>query len=450
LANEKGGMVRNSRRIRILSAILYISFILFVLRGIALGDPAEDVTAASIPQANEGATQFIFLAIVLLLLVGGGIFWYILILQRRFLRACETQKQLSLYSQSPAGLPAGTIRSLITIFIVMISFYVIVLLLFGFPGSATRYPEVLGAVLTTVIAFYFGSRTASQRTESSAQVVEMEHQQQQIVDQLDSNKTEVLLKKLNKGVGLFEKVMTVLPPETKTAYKEPLSKLKQGAKIVESLVQGKNVSEAISEAQKSFDLFVKKNPLRGIVEKAVQSFGNISGVSLEPLGIISSIVGISTSLVGGVYDKWKARILNLPFAPARIPLKIVDADTGFALLRQNPTFSKVFESEQQEMDRPFMQNLAQDFLQLDSDQLWEKYKKFRKARADLELRSEINPELLAEVGGYERFSDALDKIYDDQKARADLDMIMAVIEELIGKQEPVKSIFDKIRKEVSQ
>jgi hypothetical protein len=274
------------------------------------------------------------------------------------------------------------------------------------------------------------------------------------------------LKKLNKGVGLFEKVMTVLPPETKTAYKEPLSKLKQGAKIVESLVQGKNVSEAISEAQKSFDLFVKKNPLRGIVEKAVQSFGNISGVSLEPLGIISSIVGISTSLVGGVYDKWKARILNLPFAPARIPLKIVDADTGFALLRQNPTFSKVFESEQQEMDRPFMQNLAQDFLQLDSDQLWEKYKKrfegysretfeeglqkFRKARADLELRSEINPELLAEVGGYERFSDALDKIYDDQKARADLDMIMAVIEELIGKQEPVKSIFDKIRKEVSQ
>ncbi len=64
--------------------------------------------------------MFVATCTVLLGVVAGFIF-YLFVLQKRFHKGCQDSKQMEIFFQSPAGLPSGTIRSVLALLIVTVS-----------------------------------------------------------------------------------------------------------------------------------------------------------------------------------------------------------------------------------------------------------------------------------------------------------------------------------------
>ena len=420
-------------------------------------------TIQSTNQTGGSSLWWIIGTILFLLLLVGGILGYFFLLQKRFLEACCKNNQIALFAQSPAGLPRGTIRALITLIIVTLSLYIIILFFFDVAGGEEkRFPEVLAAVLSTVIAFYFGTRASSQGQETNQITEATQKQLIKTIDEKDEGQAHEFVNKVDKGINLAKTVIAVLPKDLKEKYQGHVDKLDKGVSIAKSLLSKGDFGGALKEAKEKFDDFVKDNPLKGIITKALESFKSV-GISLPSIAVVGSIIGISTKLTGIVYDKWKARILNLPFTPAHLPLKLIDADTGSILFRKSNIMSKVFEKEILEDKRSFIGQATEDFLQKNSDQLWETYEdyfstleelelglsEFRRNVADRELEFDLK-DITIEAGNYKQLSKDLDKIYADENSRKDLDLLVEVVEKLQQNQEPVERIFKKVRKEIEK
>ena len=258
--------------------------------------------------------------------------------------------------------------------------------------SNFEFPDALTGVLGAVIGFYFGSRSSSRGEEAlSNQVKQLQAdrsqfvaernqavgerdkavtkrnrvtaereqavterdkaiaEREQAIAEKDTGQTDTLLKKVQKGINLTKTVATLLPKNVRNKYDDLIDKLEQGVKTVEDLKKS-NVTEAAAKAAEAFGLFKTSNPVRDIVEKASKSFGRVLGSAVPSFAIISAVVGVSAKLVGVVYQKWKARILHLPFSPAVVPLEVVDANTGFSLFLQSPIFKSAFIKELEEND----------------------------------------------------------------------------------------------------
>jgi hypothetical protein len=172
---------------------------------------------------------------------------------------------------------------------------------------------------------------------------------------------------------------------------------------------------------------------------------------------------VGMRLGGAAYEKWKARVLHLPFSPASgIPLQVVDANTGFSLLQQSPIFRTAFSKKMR--DRKFLKSAAVDFVQVgDMNRLWHDYgqrgqfasrqefeqglEEFHRAVADAELQAVVDSAWVEPVGDYQQVLSDVDKIHHDPEASADLDALMTTMERLCEENEPVLDMLDEIRKE---
>jgi hypothetical protein len=411
------------------------------------------------------STSLIVISIVVLFLVILLVSAYMVYLQRQFLAVCREDKQLHTFVSTPAGLPEGTVRSMLTLVIVVFALYLLVISTFvTTPGI--EFPEVLAALMTTVVGFYFGSRSASGGSDGARtqEIERLRQQKDEAVAEKDESTATALIKKVDKGIKLVKTVVDILPADVRQKYGGTLERLEHGADIAKTLFDRGDKSGAVAKAEELFTRFKQENPLRDLVTRSLSSFASVAGVSIPPVAIISAVVGISATLVGVAYAKWKARILRLPFSPAVIPLKLVDADTGFVLVAQSPVLKEAFAAQLTGHDRPFLESVAKDFLTQEAAVLWDTYRQhfasreafieglddFRRAAATLELRAEIDPMLLREVGGFDPLLSALDKIQQDDTARADLDLLVETTEGLRKAGEPVQSIFDKVRSEVEE
>ena len=83
-------------------------------RGLAAPSP-QVATLPGSAWVSIGAT----LAVVFV--TGAGIVLYLWFLQARFLAACQASGDLGLFARKPAGVPSGTVRSLLALFIVFAS-----------------------------------------------------------------------------------------------------------------------------------------------------------------------------------------------------------------------------------------------------------------------------------------------------------------------------------------
>jgi hypothetical protein len=131
---------------------------------------------------------------------------------------------------------------------------------------------------------------------------------------------------------------------------------------------------------------------------------------------------------------------------------------------QSPILKEAFAAQLTGHDRPFLEAVAKGFLTQEATVLWDTYREyfasreafteglddFRRAVATLELQADIDPVLLREVGGFAPLLSALDKIQQDDTAKADLDLLVEATEGLRKAGEPVQSIFDKVRSEVEE
>lgn len=407
------------------------------------------------------STTLMVVSIVVLFLVLVMFVGYMFYLQRHFLAVCRETKQLPMFAQAPAGLPAGTIRSILTLIIVAFALYLLVLAVFH---ADVKFPEVLAAILTTVIGFYFGSRTATGGSGDTAseELQRTRKERDDAIADKDDSKAADVLKKVGKGLKMAQKAARILPEGIRDKYSGALEKLESGAEIAKGLLGQGDKSGALAKAEEVFSLFKKENPFKDIVSNALKSFAGVAGISVPPVALIGAVVGISAALIGAGYARWKARILRLPFSPAVVPLKLRDPDMGFVLLAGDAVLREAFQTQLSEREGPFLEAVTQDFLTREEPELWEKYgesfdsredfaqglEAFRLAVATEELKGDIDPALLQEVGGIEPLLAAIDKIQQDDAASADLDMLMEMTEGLQKANEPVKSIFDKVRTEV--
>lgn len=411
------------------------------------------------------ATPWIIGTIVFVIAAVLGGFIYMFILQKNFLEACREEKQLSLFFQSPAGLPTGTVRSIIALVIILVCLYISILLFFKVAGNDSKFPEVLSGILGAVVGFYFGSRTATKGQDEALQgeVKKMKEER----DQKESEKTGLqvdgIIRKVKKGIALTKKAARLLPQNLKEKYNDLVGRLDEGVKTVEGLVGSGNLKEALSKADDLFKLFRKGNPVKEVYANALASFGKVLGGTVPAASAITAIVTIGTKLAGTAYQKWKLRVLNAPFSPAVVPLRVVDASTGFTLLRASPAFKDAFSKDLEEKDWPFMDSVTGLLQQEDVEPFWNKYKdrfesreqfeqglnEFRRAAADLELQGDIDPADLAGAGGYRPLMDSIDKIQNDPDARSALDALVTVTEGLHRDGEPVLSILEKVSKEVT-
>ncbi len=420
---------------------------------------------AAVSEDGIPATPWIIGTIIFVITAVFGGLIYMYILQKNFLEACREEKQLSLFFQSPAGLPTGTVRSIIALIIILVCLYISILLFFKVAGNDSKFPEVLSGILGAVVGFYFGSRTATKGQDEALQgeVKKMKEER----DLKESEKTGLqvdgIIRKVKKGIALTKKAAQLLPQNLKEKYNDLVGRLDEGVKTVEGLVGSGNLKEALSKADDLFKLFRKGNPVKEVYANALASFGKVLGGTVPAASAITAIVTIGTKLAGTAYQKWKLRVLNAPFSPAVVPLRVVDASTGFTLLRASPVFKDAFSKELEEKDWPFMESVTGLLQQEDVEPFWSKYKdrfqsreefdrglqELRRAAADLELQGDIDPADLAGAGGYRPLMDSIDKIHNDPDARSALDALVTVTEGLHRDGEPVLSILEKVSKEVT-
>ncbi len=420
-------------------------------QGVQKADPVEKDGAKAMSKSWV-ALSIAFLLVVVLMF--GAYMFY---LQRQFLTACREDNQLAMFYDKPAGLPSGTVRSILTLLIIIFSLYLFILS----TANVGQFPQALGAILSAIIGFYFGNRSTSNKEETLTR-----HLKTQLDDAQagkDQGKAGQVVGKIAKNVKLLKTVMALLPGESKNKYKPLLDKLEKGANVAKDLVGAGAFTDAVKKADDLYKTFKKENPLKGMVVKASASFATVAA-GIPPLAIVGAVVGVGGVLAGVAYSRWKARILNMPFSPAVAPLKPVDADTCFFLMMQSPVLKKGFQTQLKARDGVFLEKAMTDFFVLETEALWETYSRgngfesfddfekgvqqFRMSAATTEIENEVDPALFAEVGGYKKFMEAVDKIRKDETASADLDMLMEAVDGLKKIDEPLVSIFGKVRKEV--
>jgi len=448
----------------LLTIVFYSSLPLLSVDGAAYADAAADSTQISEQPQDKSKDQddaknknVIYITLAFLIAIIAAMLGYMWALQRRYYSGCQEEKQITLFSQSPAGLPTGTVRSMIAFSVVILSLYFISLQVLGVVD--TNFPEALGSLLGAVIGFYFGSRSSGPPDSGMQQQVdEMKEQRDSAVAEKDGDKASELLKKAKKGVSLTKKALKYLPEEHQKKYEKLVGKLEQGVSVAEKLNGAGMMSDAFNKAQETFKGFVDDNPIKNLVKKAADSFKLALGVSLPQVALVTTVVGVGAGLAGLAYQKWKARILHAPFSPAELPLKTIDANTGFSLLVTSPIFKKAFMQELQDNDRPFMQAMVDLCIkESDTNAIYTKYKnhfesrelfeqgliEFRHNAADRELKEFIDHSAFSEVGGYDSFINMIDRIHQDDKALADLDALVTVAENLQNEGEPVVAVFKK-------
>lgn len=420
---------------------------------------ADNSTAArsSSDLAELKPVVYLSMGLLLIIIIGGIV--YMLVLQWKFLQVCKEENQLALYMQSPAGLPSGTVRAMIAILTITVSLFLAMLYFFQLAGTDTRFPEVLSSLLGAVIGFYFGSRAGGKEVDEGLQteVKDLKLQRDQATIEKERVQSEDLLGKINKGIAMSKTVAVFLPKEIREKHDAFISSLEQGVAIAQGLSKAGDIKGALDKGKELFELFRRDNPAKGIFTQALTAFGTVLGGTVPALAIISTVVTVGTKLVGTAYEKWRTRVLNAPFFPSIIPLNVVDANTGFLLLRLSSAFKKAFARELEANDREFMGAILTLLKQDDTEPVWSIYGNrfsslaqfeqgvadFRQAAADMDL----DPALFAESGGKEAFLQSLQQINANEDSKAALHQLVTVVEGLQQKGEPVLSIFDKVRKE---
>ena len=324
--------------------------------------------------AKKDASNFWLIVIFLgcVGLLAAAIFFYTFRLHTNFLKICADNGQVALFAQAPAGLPAGTIRSLIAFFIVLTAIFLILLTIRG--GPFEGFPEVLGGVLGTVLGFYFGSRTASSASEreTSLQVSELteqrnqanvradvSEQRNQTIVQAETTRLDQTLATVQEGLIVANTIKEVLPEGLRGSAETMIGKVQGGLRLVEGLTSSGNVGEAVAKAIGLVKDVSKGGGVAALLVKALSSFGMALGGTVPPLALAVTVATVAARLSGAAYERWVARVLDAPYTPVLFPPTVIDANTGFILLRKSPRFAAAFAPEIQQGDRAFILDFVQ-------------------------------------------------------------------------------------------
>lgn len=421
----------------------------------------------------------IVLLIIFLLslaIVFAFLFWYIHKLQARFYSMCLQLNRADLFARAPAGVPEGTVRSLLALYIILAGVLLILLTVAG--GPFQEFPEVLSGILGSVLGFYFGSRTAAAAPErAAAEEVAVAHRErdkkvaaahQERDEATAERQTTTLTQVLDKvkgGLAVLKAASPVLPQAVRNRADGLIGRVEGGLKIIDELHASGDINAAGREADRRLAELRNDNPIVTLVRNAATSFAGVLGATVTPLSLIVTVAAIGTRLTGAAYERWLARVMNAPYTPALFPSSVIDANTALVLLRYSSGFEQAFAEEIQRGDRRFIKEFVELALSEEgSEALWRRYPErfdslgeidaalaqFQQAAIRLEVAKDIDSALAAEVGGVDELMTALDKINESEAARADMDALVLTMDELRRNDQPVERIFREVRQDLEE
>ncbi len=429
--------------------------LLFVIASFIISSVAWAQTPAPEAKVDQG---LIYAAVAGLIVVLALFVVYMFVLQKRFFNGCVKEHQLSLFSQSPGGLPQGTVRSILALTIVFLSIFFITLQVIG---QLEKFPEALSALLGAVIGFYFGSRGQKGGDEVlQGQITALKKQRD------DSTKSEVgqLLKKVKKGVSLSKKALKFLPKDQAEKIGKTIEKLESGVSTAEKFADIGQVNDALQDAKKALQQFKQENPVKKLVEKAGGSFQGALGLAVPQYALIAAVVAVTAGLAGVKYQRWRQRVLHATFAAPDLGIRSIDAGMAYAALLATERCRQAFQQELDNNDRPALCQLAERAMSDSLDQLWPTYQdrfesredfdeameELRRVILDVNIEMDVQPQWLGEYGNYGKLVSQIDKLYESEEASADLHALVDMVESLQADDEPVKTIIAKAIEEAEK
>lgn len=461
--------------LRLMTGILLIYIVLVALitiniRGFpslaASGGGAEGGLSGKDLLSGIGAVSFLVLVII-------GAVFYMQRLQTRFFKGCIDTRQIDKFFQAPAGLPQGTIRAVLAMMIVAVSLFFIVFQFFISKDSTAEIPQGLMTLLTAVVAFYFAHRAGTQGAAES-----MALQTQGLRDQRDAamkehqqTKADTILGKVDKALQVTRAASAFLPPELRKKYESLAEKLQTGLSAAKGVLEHGNPSEAAQMVSGALVEFGRANPAFQAAAKALPVFTKVLGTNIPALGLITALVGVAVRIGSARYERWKQRILQAPIDAAALQIQPIDGLMAERLFQANPVLSQAFAAELKAGRSAELAQAANDFVTGDTQALWAKkeyrfeggkerfesrevfeqtVQALRRLLSDNELKPYVEPEWLGPISNYDTLVGAVDKLHEDETARARLDELVLVTDGLMREGQPVLKIMENIEKELKK
>ncbi len=415
--------------------------------------------------AGIGAVFFLLLVII-------GAVFYMQRLQTRFFKGCVETRQIDQFFQAPAGLPQGTIRAVLAMMIVTVSLFFIVFKCFITKDSQPEIPQGLMTLLTAVVAFYFAHRAGIQGAagEIAHQTQGLRNQRDAAVEEGQQIKAGVILGKVDKALQVTRAAGALLPPELRKKYEPLAEKLQTGLTAAKEVLGRGGSSEAARMVSGALGEFGRANPAFQAVQKALPVFTNELGTNISAMALITALVDVTVRIGSARYERWKQRIFQAPIDAGALKLQPMDGPMAERLFRANPVLAKAFATELKSGRSAELARVANDFINGDTQELWEKntecrfedgkerfesqeifeqtVQALRRLLSDNELKPYIEPEWLGPISNYDTLVGAVDKLHEDETARARLDELVLVTDGLMREGQPVLKIMEKIEKEL--
>lgn len=409
------------------------------------GPLAPDTLLPSL-NASGGTLLSIALALLVVALCGGGVLLYLARLQQRFLAMCREHGEVSLFASTPAGVPEGTIRATLALFLAFTG--IAFLALSSLPGLE-RVPEFLTGVLGTVLGFYFGARASggpgvSTRREADVPTAGKPAQADERLDQAEA--------RLEAGLAIAKAVGRALPNGRGNKITRVAGALDEGLMRLRQLRADGAESSAHTLASGLLQRLQREHPIGGLLARAMTSLASVLGGALPPLALATTVVTIGAKLGGRAYERWAARILHTPYATDLITPSKFDANSAIAMLRRAPLFRQAFAPEVERGDRAFLLDLLHQALAEDArSTLWTRFgapapggnrrfedqalfeaglAEFRRAALEAELKRDLPHFPQSDALDLDVVLDAVDRLHADPAAQADLDALVLVTDEL--------------------
>jgi Ca2+/Na+ antiporter len=408
-------------------------------------------------------------AILFLLLIIVGAVYFMQRLQTRFFDGCIKTGQLDKFFDAPAGLPEGTIRSMLAMMIVAVSLFFIVFQFFF--DKRTDIPQGLMTLLTAVVAFYFANRAGTTGAADAAarQTQGLRNQRDEAIKQEQQTKADSVIGKVQKALQVTNAASAFLPPEQRKKYESLAEKLQTGLSAAEGLLKRDNPAEAVTLVSGALGEFGRANPAFQAVAMALPEFTRVLGIGIPALGLISAVVSIGVRIGTARYERWKLRILQAPIDAAELPIQPIDGLMAERLLRANPELAQAFMTELNAGNSAALADIVNAFIRSDTQVLWTRYRfdgarerfesqavfegavqALRRRLGDNELRPYVEPAWLGPTQTYDTLVAAVDKLHEDDQARARLDALILVTDGLKSQGQPVLQIMEKIEEELKK
>jgi hypothetical protein len=348
--------------------------------------------------AGDGALEAPWAAMAIalgsVLVAASAALAYLWLLQQRFLAACREAGEITIFALQPAGVPSGTVRSLIALLVIFASIgFAAFTLIQGKP-----FPEIMSAVLGTVLGFYFGSRTAHG----------------------------------GEGHEVLERI------DASHRLRDHAARLRAGLALPERL--GGEVGREAPAAPLPEERIAR--PIGLALARATRSFA-VPGMSLPPRAIAGAVAAIASRLTGAAYERWVARVLHAPWNAALLPPQPFDPEAVIELVGRSPIFARAFAPEVAAADRLFLRRLVERALAEGSaEELWAETRfldraafaaglaELRRAALEREVVQDLGGREIAGIGRIERLLAAIDRLHADPAAQRDLDALVLIADGL--------------------